>query len=176
MKFIGGGRAGGGWGGCWGGWEAEGGKNHPQGGKQQCCVTVNLVGPDGRQQQFDTPSSLISAHQWPHRLCGGPSWIYRVGKRPPVKADLAICSPIVGVSGQWESVATMLNIKLDFHCCDNLVGFCKSSHIWIKYNCCDNCSQPSRDTMECRPIAGGFSRCGRTPFLNKRSTILFKKP
>ena len=47
-----------------------------------------------------------------------------------MKADLVIYSLIVGVSGQWESVATMLNIKLDFHCCDNLVGFCKSSHIF----------------------------------------------
>ena len=26
-------------------------------------------------------------------------------------------------------VATMLYIKLDFHCCDNSVSFCKSSHI-----------------------------------------------
>ena len=127
--------AGGGWGGCWGGWEAEGGQYHPQGGKQQCCVLsraqpVSLVRPDGRQQQFDTPSSLINAHQWPHGLCSGPSWFYRVGKRPPVKADLAIYSIIVGMSGQWEDVATMLNIKLDFCCCDNLVGFCKSSHIY----------------------------------------------
>ena len=91
-------------------------------------VTVNLVRQDGRQQQFDTPSSLISAHQWPHGLCSGPSWFYRVSKRPPVKADLAIYSLIVGMSGQWENVATMLNIKLDFCCCDNSVGFCKSSH------------------------------------------------
>ena len=37
---------------------------------------------------------------------------------------------IVGMSGQWENVATMLNIKLDFCCCENLVGFCKSSHIY----------------------------------------------
>ena len=58
-------------------------------------ATVNLVGRDGRQQQFDTPSSLISAHQWPHRPCSGPSWFYRVVKRPPVKADLAIYSPII---------------------------------------------------------------------------------
>ena len=34
MKYIGGGRVGGGW----GGWEAEGGQHHPQGGKQQCYV------------------------------------------------------------------------------------------------------------------------------------------
>ena len=60
---------------------------------------VNLVGRDGHQQQFDTPGSLISAHQWPHRPCSGPSWFYRVVKRPPVKADLAIYSPIIGTCG-----------------------------------------------------------------------------
>ena len=32
--------------------------------------------------------------------------------------------------GQWLYVATMLNSKLDFYCCDNLVGFCKSGHIY----------------------------------------------
>ena len=46
------------------------------------------------------------------------------------KPDLAVHSLIVGMSGQWENVATMLNIKLDFYCCDNLVGFCKFSHIY----------------------------------------------
>ena len=91
-----------------------------------------VVGPHGRQQQFDTPSSLISAHQWPHRPCSGLSWFYRVGKRLPVKADLAIYSLIVGMSGQWVNVVTMLNNKLDFYCCDNSVGFCKSSHICFK--------------------------------------------
>ena len=101
MKYIGGGWVG--WG--RGGWEAEGGQHHPQGGKQQCCLLsmahkqpVNLAGRDSRQQP-DTPSSLISAHQWPHRPCSGPSWVYRADKRPPVKADLAIYSPINGVSG-----------------------------------------------------------------------------
>ena len=92
------------------------------------AATVNLVRPDGCQQQFDSPSSLISAHQWPHRLCSGPSWFYRVGKRPPMKADLAIYSLRVGMYRQWENVAAMLNIKLDFCCCDNSVDFCKSSH------------------------------------------------
>ena len=93
-------------------------------------ATVNLVGRDGYQQQFDTPSSLISAHQWPFRPCSGPSWFYRVSKRPPVKADLAIYSLIVGMSGQWLNVAIALNNKLDFYCCDNSVEFCKSSHIY----------------------------------------------
>ena len=27
-------------------------------------ATVNLVGQDSRQQQFDTPSSLVSPHAW----------------------------------------------------------------------------------------------------------------
>ena len=106
MKYIGGGWVEGGGVGVGGGWEAEGGQHHPQGGKQQCHVfsraqklPVNLVGRDSRQQQFDTPSSLISAHQWPHRPCSGPLWLYRVNKRPPVKADLAIYSPINGVFG-----------------------------------------------------------------------------
>ena len=46
-----------------------------------------------------------------------------------MKADLAIYSLVVGMSGLWVNVATMLNNKLDFYCCDNSVGFCKSSHI-----------------------------------------------
>ena len=93
--------------------------------------------PGRPQQQFDTPNSLISAHHWPHRPCSGPSWFYRVGKRPPVKADLAIYSLVVGMSGLWVNVATMLNNKLDFYSCDNSVGFCKSSHIYSWYNVAD---------------------------------------
>ena len=101
MKFIGGGRVGGGWGGCWG-WVGSRRRVIPSTRRQtavlcvQYCTetaTVNLVGRDGHQQQFYTPSSPISAHQWPHRPCSGPSWFHRVVKRPPVKADLAICSP-----------------------------------------------------------------------------------
>ena len=29
---------------------------------------------------------------------------------------------LVGMSEQWKNVATMLDIKLDFYCCDNLPG------------------------------------------------------
>ena len=47
-----------------------------------------------------------------------------------MKADLAIYSLVVGMSGLWVNVATMLNNKLDFYCCDNSVGFCKSGHIY----------------------------------------------
>ena len=60
-------------------------------------ATVNMVGLDGRWQQPDTPCSLISAPQWPHTPCSGPMWFSRVGKRPPVKADLAIYSSMNGV-------------------------------------------------------------------------------
>ena len=65
-------------------------------------ATVNLVDVDGCWQQSDTACSLklISAPQWLHRPCSGLSWFYRVGKRPPVKADLdlATYSPVSGVS------------------------------------------------------------------------------
>ena len=107
MKYIEGGRAGGGWGGRWG-WVGSRRRAAPSTGRQTAVLcpqygtqtaTVNLAGRDSRQQQPDTPSSLISAHQWPHGPCSGPSWVYRADKRPPVKADLAIYSPINGVSG-----------------------------------------------------------------------------
>ena len=77
MKFIGGG---GGWALGAGGWEVEGGQYHPQLEANSSavpsvghtnCHSQPGIGPDGRQQQFDTPSSLISAHQWPHGLCSG---------------------------------------------------------------------------------------------------------
>ena len=60
-------------------------------------ATVNLVDVDGRWQQFDIPCTLSSAPQWLHRPCSELSWFYRVGKRLPVKADLAIYSPVSGV-------------------------------------------------------------------------------
>ena len=53
-------------------------------------ATVNLVGRDGCQQQFDTPCSPNNAPQWLHVPYSGLSWSYRIGKLPPVKADLAI--------------------------------------------------------------------------------------
>ena len=52
-----------------------------------------------------------------------------VGKKQSVKADLAIYGYVLGVSGQWVSVAIiMLSYKLDFSFCDNSVGFCKLNH------------------------------------------------
>ena len=72
-----------------------------------------------------------------------------------MKADLAIYSLVVGMSGLWVNVATMLNNKLDFYCCDNSVGFCKSSHIYIYMYVCNSCNMGSRDLPVC-PRAEGI--------------------
>ena len=48
-----------------------------------------------------------------------------------MKADLAIYTHVLGVPGQYESVALMLSHKMDFNCCANRDGFRKSSHIYI---------------------------------------------
>ena len=93
-------------------WEAEGGQNHLQGGKQWCCffteiATINLVGQDSCQQQFDTPNSLISVHQWLYRLCSGPSWtvvVLQGRQKTACESRAVFCrhtiySLIVGMSG-----------------------------------------------------------------------------
>ena len=49
------------------------------------------------------------------------SWLDRVGKKLSVKADLAIYSYIVTVSGQYLSVAITLSNQMDFSYCDNIV-------------------------------------------------------
>ena len=46
-----------------------------------------------------------------------------------MKADLAIYTHVLGVPGQYESVALMLSHKMDFNCYANRDGFRKSSHI-----------------------------------------------
>ena len=46
-----------------------------------------------------------------------------------MKADLPIYTHVLGVPGQYESVALMLSHKMDFNCCANRDGFRKSSHI-----------------------------------------------
>ena len=48
-----------------------------------------------------------------------------------MKADLVIYTHVFGMPGQYESVALMLSHKMDFNCCANRDGFCKSSHIII---------------------------------------------
>ena len=45
-----------------------------------------------------------------------------------MKADLAIYTHVLGVPGQYESVALMLSHKMDFNCCANRDSFCKCSH------------------------------------------------
>ena len=53
-----------------------------------------------------------------------------------MKADLAIYAHVLGVSGQHESVALMLNrFQL---CCANKDGFRKSSYIYMYINIIDN--------------------------------------
>ena len=46
-----------------------------------------------------------------------------------MKADLAIYTHVLGVPGQYESVALMLSHKMDFNCCANRDGFRTDSHI-----------------------------------------------
>ena len=48
---------------------------------------------------------LISALQELHRPCSAPLWVDRVSKKQFVKADLAIYSQMLGVSGEWVSIA-----------------------------------------------------------------------
>ena len=85
------------------------------------------MGPDHstgrgeRWEQFGIPCHLINAPQLPHRLHCDSS----------LTADLAIYSYIVTVSGQYLSVAITLSNKMDFSYCDNIVGFCKSSHKYV---------------------------------------------
>ena len=45
-----------------------------------------------------------------------------------MKADLAIYTHVLGVPGQYESVALMLSHKMDFNCCANRDGFRTDSH------------------------------------------------
>ena len=47
-----------------------------------------------------------------NRTCKAPTQLYRVGKKPSVKADLAIYSHIVDASGQCMSESFILGHKL----------------------------------------------------------------
>ena len=90
--------------------------------------TNHRIDQDGCWQQFVTQPILINAPQWSHRLCNAPKRPYRVGKKPSIKADLAIYSQVVDASGQCMSISLILGFNLDFSSCDILVGFYKSSH------------------------------------------------
>ena len=92
--------------------------------------TKHRIDQDSHWQQFDTKPFLISAPQRSHRPYNAPTWFYRVGKKPSVKADAAIYSQVVDASGQGISVSLILSFNLDFSSCDNLVSFYKFSHIY----------------------------------------------
>ena len=47
-----------------------------------------------------------------------------------MKADLAIYINMLGVPGQYKSVALMLDYKLDFSCCANKDSFHRDGHIY----------------------------------------------
>ena len=92
--------------------------------------TNHRIVRDGYWQQFGTKLILISAPQWANKPCNAPSQFYRVSKKPSVKADLAIYSYTLEVSGWCLSVSLILFIKLDFSSCTNWDSFCKiQSHI-----------------------------------------------
>ena len=91
--------------------------------------TNHRIDQDGHWQQFGTQPILISTPQWANRPCNAPIWFYRVGKKPSVKADLAIYSQEVDVRGQCMCESLILGHSLDFSSCDIMVSFHKSSHI-----------------------------------------------
>ena len=59
--------------------------------------TNRKIDQDSHWQQSRTQPILISAPQWTNRPCNAPTQPYRVGKKPSVKADLAIYSHAVYV-------------------------------------------------------------------------------
>ena len=93
--------------------------------------TTHRMGRGGHCQQFDTTSTLISVPQWLHRPCNASMQLYRVGKKPSVKADLAMHSHAADVSRRCMSVSLILGCKFDSSFCAVRAGFHKSSHIQI---------------------------------------------
>ena len=59
--------------------------------------TNHRIDRDGHWQQFGTQPILICAPQWACWLCNAPTRFYTVGKKPSVKADLAIYSQAADV-------------------------------------------------------------------------------
>ena len=89
-----------------GGGQAKGGPYLPLGHRQWCCAqqttglyTNHRIDQDSHWQQFGTRPILISAFQLANRPYNAPSWFYGVDKKPSVKADLAIYSHTLEVSG-----------------------------------------------------------------------------
>ena len=102
--------------------------------QQTSGMYANLrMDSDSHWQQSGTQPILINAPQWPNRTCNVPTRPYMVGKKPSVKADLAIYSHTADAARQCMSESLMLGHNLDFSTCDILVGFCKSSHIYSTF-------------------------------------------
>ena len=113
-------------GGGWGGVVGVGGK--PEAGypaiRAQTVVlcsqqmtgmyTNHRIDRDGHWQQFGIQPILISAPQWACWPCNTPTRFYMVGKKPSVKADLAIYSQAVDVRGRCMSESLILGHNLDF--------------------------------------------------------------
>ena len=78
----------------------EGGIYPPLGYRQQHCTSSSrhkqpqLIGQDGRWQQFSSTYTVLLVPLSGTRgsKCSAPSWFDRVGKKLPVKANLAIYS------------------------------------------------------------------------------------
>ena len=75
--------------------------------RQQCCIfnkqqkqnTIHSIGKDSCWQQFGTTDILIDVVYWHHRPCNVPSCFGRVSNKLYVKADLAIYSHMLDMSG-----------------------------------------------------------------------------
>ena len=58
--------------------------------------SIHRISQDSHWQQSGTTHILINVIHWPQRLCSSPWWFDRDGKRPSVKADLAMCLLFLG--------------------------------------------------------------------------------
>ena len=76
--------------------------------------TNHRIDRDSHWQQFGTQPYLISASPWACWPCKAPTWFYTVGKKPSMKADLAIYSQSVDVCGRCMSESLILGHNLDF--------------------------------------------------------------
>ena len=90
---------------------------------------------DGHWQQFGTHPILISAPQWANRPRNAPTQLYRVGKKPSVKADMGIYSHRVNVLGQCMREPLIIGHNLDFSSCDIMVS-CLQIQSQIIINMC----------------------------------------
>ena len=86
-----------------GGYEAEGGLKQPFRLKQQCCafsVWHKLI-QYTKEANTGLSSSLVphAVLLMPLRTMKCPLWFHSINKKPSVKADLAIYSLVLGVSG-----------------------------------------------------------------------------